>query len=80
MELKKIDKYRCGLPVTGQMLVPGIIYTSESMLQNIKQDGILKQVENVASLPGIVKASMTMPIVIMDFPLEGLLHLTGTPV
>ena len=32
------------------MLVPGIIYTTESILQNIKQDGTLKQVENVASL------------------------------
>jgi len=61
IELKKIDKYRWEVPKTGKMRVPGIIYASESMLKGEKQNEPLKQVANVATLPGILKASMAMP-------------------
>ncbi len=47
--------------MTGAMRVPGIIYAGESMLEAIKQEEALKQVANVATLPGIVKASLAMP-------------------
>ena len=43
------------------MRVPGIIYATESMLKGEKQNEPLKQVANVATLPGILKASMAMP-------------------
>lgn len=43
------------------MRVPGIIYASESLLKNILEDQALDQVANVATLPGIVKASFAMP-------------------
>ena len=43
------------------MRVPGIIYADEQMLKGKKQNEPLKQVANVASLPGILKASMAMP-------------------
>ena len=61
IELRKIDKYRWEVPKTGEMRVPGIIYASEQMLKGEKQNEPLKQVANVATLPGILKASMAMP-------------------
>ena len=61
IELRKIDKYRWEVPKTGEMRVPGIIYASEKMLKGEKQNEPLKQVANVATLPGILKASMAMP-------------------
>ncbi len=60
-ELKQIDKYRWEVPKTGAMRVPGIVYSSASMLQADKQKEPLKQVANVATLPGILKASLAMP-------------------
>jgi len=61
IKLRKIDKYRWEVPKTGEMRVPGIIYASEQMLKGEKQNEPLKQVANVATLPGILKASMAMP-------------------
>ena len=61
VELRKIDKYRWEVPKTGEMRVPGIIYASSQMLKGEKQNEPLKQVANVATLPGILKASMAMP-------------------
>jgi len=61
MELKKIDNYRWMIPRHDGMRVPGIIYTSEKMLQYIKRDDSLDQVKNVAFLPGILKYSIAMP-------------------
>ena len=61
IELIKIDEYRWEVPKTGEMRVPGIIYASEQMLKGEKQNEPLKQVANVATLPGILKASMAMP-------------------
>lgn len=61
MELKRIDDYRWRLAPVGNMRVPGIIFTNAGMLSQIQQEEALKQVANVATLPGIVKASMAMP-------------------
>ncbi len=61
MELKKIDNYRWEIPKTGRMQVPGIIYASADLLKIPGQDQPLKQVANVAALPGILKASLAMP-------------------
>lgn len=60
-ELKQIDKYRWEVPKTGAMRVPGIVYSTASMLQAEKQKEPIKQVANVATLPGILKASLAMP-------------------
>ncbi|HQN48256.1 MAG TPA: RtcB family protein, partial [Caldisericia bacterium] len=43
------------------MNVPGIIYASEKMISKILMDKSPIQVANVATLPGILKASMAMP-------------------
>ena len=42
-------------------LVPGIVYATEAMLKTGDQQEPLKQVADVATLPGILKASLAMP-------------------
>lgn len=61
--LERLDPYRWRIPDSyrGFMRVPGIIYASEDMLEDIKADQAPEQVTNVASLPGIVGASLAMP-------------------
>jgi tRNA-splicing ligase RtcB len=59
--LKKIDKNVWEIPRTGKMVVPAIIYASERLMENIKQDKTLEQASNVAQLKGIQKASYVMP-------------------
>lgn len=61
MEIKRIDDYRWELARSGNMRVPGIVFTSAAMLDQLRKEEALKQVANVATLPGIVKASMAMP-------------------
>ncbi len=61
MEIQKIDDYRWKVPPVGNMRVPGIVFTSAKMLDQLRKEEALKQVANVATLPGIVKASMAMP-------------------
>jgi tRNA-splicing ligase RtcB len=43
------------------MRVPGRIYASDSMMDDIRRDESLQQVRNVAHLPGIVGWSLAMP-------------------
>jgi tRNA-splicing ligase RtcB (3'-phosphate/5'-hydroxy nucleic acid ligase) len=59
--IRQIDKYRWEVPKTGAMRVPGIVYATEPMLKGDSQNEPLKQVANVATLPGILKASLAMP-------------------
>ena len=61
MKLTKIDAYRWEVPRRGKMRVPGIIYSTADMLKDSQQSEPIKQVANVATLPGIVKASLAMP-------------------
>ncbi|MEI6631762.1 MAG: RtcB family protein, partial [bacterium] len=63
LKLEKIDEYRFRIPRSYKpgMRVPGIIYTDEKLLKDIRQDKALEQVANVAFLPGIVSASLAMP-------------------
>ena len=56
-----IDAYRWEIPRTGAMRVRGIIYADAGMLGAIKQDETVRQVKNVACLPGILTAAMAMP-------------------
>jgi tRNA-splicing ligase RtcB len=62
-QLTKIDDYRWEIPTSYKpgMRVPGLIYSSEEMLDSIKEEQSLEQVANVAFLPGIVKSSLAMP-------------------
>jgi tRNA-splicing ligase RtcB len=49
------------IPPHGGMRVPGRVYASPALLETQKADEALRQVVNVAHLPGIVKASLAMP-------------------
>ena len=61
--LRKIDDYRWEIPQSYKpgMRVPGLVYADERMLRQIAQEQALDQVANVATLPGIVGASLAMP-------------------
>ncbi len=60
-KLTKIDDYRWEVPRIGSMRVPGIVYSSAAMIKKPDQAEPIKQVANVATLPGILKASLAMP-------------------
>lgn len=61
MKIERIDDYRWRVEPFGQMKVPGVVFTSARMLDQLREEQALTQVANVATLPGIVKASMAMP-------------------
>lgn len=52
---------RWELPQRPPMRVPGVVFASEALLPSATGDQSLSQVANVATLPGIVKASYAMP-------------------
>jgi len=57
----KITDYEYEILPTGKMRVPVRIFSSDLLLQQLKTDDSLRQASNVASLPGIVAASLVMP-------------------
>ena len=61
-KIRRIDAERIEIPVDYKpgMRVNGIIYVDEGLEKELEAQAI-DQVANVASLPGIVKASMAMP-------------------
>ena len=61
MELKQISPFCYEIPRSGPMNVPGRIFMSERMASALSEEEALKQVANVATLPGILKAAMAMP-------------------
>ncbi len=61
MEIIKISENIWEIPKTGNMLVPGRIYASDSLMLKIREDQSLQQVRNVATLPGICNYSLAMP-------------------
>lgn len=62
IELNRIRDNLWEIPKSGKMRVPGRIYISQKMLETqLTEDDALKQVVNVAHLPGIEKYSLAMP-------------------
>ena len=62
INLNRINDNLWEIPATGKMKVPGRIYISEEMIKTqFENDEALKQVVNVACLPGIQKYSLAMP-------------------
>jgi len=62
VELVKLRENLWEIPATGDMKVPGRVYISREMIEKgLKDDESLKQVVNVAHLPGIEKYSLAMP-------------------
>jgi tRNA-splicing ligase RtcB len=54
------EAYAWEVPVAGKMRVPVIIYATEALVRDMDEK-VREQAVNVASLPGIVKASYAMP-------------------
>ncbi len=61
IEVKRLDDCRWLIPRKGAMRVDGLVYASDELMEQIKKDESLKQVANVATLPGIVFRSLAMP-------------------
>ncbi|MFH1092042.1 MAG: RtcB family protein [Pseudomonadota bacterium] len=73
MEIKVLDDYRLEIKPFGGMRVPGRVFTDTRRLEQLYKDESLKQVVNVAHLPGIVEYSLAMPDVHWGygFPIGG---------
>ena len=61
MKVQKIDEWRWRLPREGKMRTDGIVFAAPAMMDDIRKDESLRQVANVAWLPGIVGHSLAMP-------------------
>ncbi len=63
MSIKQLDEYRYLIPKTFRegMNVEGMVYASSEIFGAIEHDETLKQVANVATLPGLVGKSLAMP-------------------
>ncbi|BBY38551.1 RNA-splicing ligase RtcB [Mycobacterium mantenii] len=73
MKIVEETPYRFRIEQEGAMRVPGIVFASRSLLPDEYGDMALAQVANVATLPGIVRASYAMPDVHWGygFPIGG---------
>ena len=73
MKIIEETPYRFRIEQEGAMRVPGIVFASKSLLPDEHGDMALQQVANVATLPGIVRASYAMPDVHWGygFPIGG---------
>jgi len=59
--LEQISPCEYRIPRHDKMRVDGIVFASSEMMNGMKGDPCLDQVQNVATLPGIVAASYAMP-------------------
>lgn len=59
--LKQIAPAIFEMPKEGAMLVSGLIFATPSLLSDPSMEEVLKQIRNVACLPGIVGHSIAMP-------------------
>ena len=58
--LKRRSEYEWEIAPRGAMRVPAVIFASEALIRDMDQK-VYEQAVNVATLPGIVKASYAMP-------------------
>ncbi|HEU4515147.1 MAG TPA: RtcB family protein [Nocardioidaceae bacterium] len=61
MKVVQETPYRFRIEKEGRMRVPGLVFLSQALLPHAREDQSLQQVANVATLPGIVRASYAMP-------------------
>src|SRR5207249_3639681 len=62
-ELQRIDETLYEIPqdARADMRVPARVFADEEMLAAIRTDQSLEQLQNVATLPGVVEAALAMP-------------------
>jgi tRNA-splicing ligase RtcB len=78
IRLNRLEEYLWEIPREGGMRVPGRIYATEKLISDLKTDNSLRQVMNVAHLPGIVGYSLAMPDIHWGygFPIGGVAALS----
>ena len=57
---ERLNEFEWCIPPSGKMRVPAVIYADETLIRAM-DDKVYEQTTNVATLPGIVKASYAMP-------------------
>ena len=60
-ELRRVSDVVWEIPATNGMAVPGVIFSSDALMELVREEHAPEQVANVAHLPGIRKASFAMP-------------------
>jgi tRNA-splicing ligase RtcB (3'-phosphate/5'-hydroxy nucleic acid ligase) len=74
-ELRQISDVLWEIPATARpdMRVPARVFADRELLDAIEPDGSLEQIQNVATLPGVVDAALAMPDVHQGygFPVGG---------
>jgi tRNA-splicing ligase RtcB len=75
-EIRRIDEVTYEIPAEARadMRVPARVFADEELLEAIAADRSLEQLQNVATLPGIVEAALAMPDIHQGygFPVGGL--------
>jgi len=61
IRFERLDGARWRIPASGSMRVDGIIHATDRLFEVIRDDQSPRQVASVATLPGIVGASIAMP-------------------
>lgn len=60
-QVNKIEDYAWEIPRSEGMNVPVKIYSSEKLIEQIKEGRTIQQIVNATSLPGIVRSAYVMP-------------------
>ena len=63
MNFERLGRYRYRIPREGKMEVDATFYASEKILEDLEAEDYasLRQLRNVATLPGIIEPALTMP-------------------
>src|SRR3712207_5744360 len=74
--LRRVDEtlYEIAADARADMRVPARLFANEEILAAVEQDQSLEQLQNVATLPGVVDAALAMPDIHQGygFPVGGL--------
>jgi len=63
MNFERLSQYKYRIPREGKMEADAAFYASKAILADLEAEDFasLKQLQNVATLPGIVEPALTMP-------------------
>jgi tRNA-splicing ligase RtcB (3'-phosphate/5'-hydroxy nucleic acid ligase) len=61
VSIRRVSDTMWEIPKGPGMRVPGLVFASEAMMRDILRDEAIRQVVNVAHLPGILSRSIAMP-------------------
>ena len=61
IQVERLDDHRWLIPRTGCMNTEGLVFADDALMEQLREDKSLRQVANVACLPGIRGRSLAMP-------------------